>query len=67
MTGFFEDNLLRFEGLTDQDIADLNKILPDLQHLGTILNSEWPRINRVAPVLIRAVLKILAKQKELSQ
>jgi hypothetical protein len=65
MTGFLEDQALRFEGLDDKDIADLNAALPDLQALGQALSAQWPRVSRVAPVLLRLVDKIIAKQKEL--
>lgn len=65
MTGFLEDNLLRFEGLDDQDIAALNTVLPDIQVLDQALTAQWPRLVRVAPVLLRIADKIIAKQKEL--
>jgi hypothetical protein len=65
MTGFLEDNMLRFEGLDDQDIAALNAALPDIQDLDAALAAQWPRIVRVAPVLLRIANKIIAKQKEL--
>jgi hypothetical protein len=65
MTGFLEDNMLRFEGLDDQDIAALNAALPDIQELDAALAAQWPRIVRVAPVLLRIANKIIAKQKEL--
>lgn len=65
MTGFFEDQALRFEGLTDQDIADLNKAIPDLEHLIGVIQAELPRINRVLPVILRVAQKIIQKQKEL--
>lgn len=65
MTGFFEDDLLRFEGLTDQDIADLNAVIPDLQRLVGVLQQNWPIIAKVAPVLFRVVQDILAKQRGL--
>jgi hypothetical protein len=65
MTGFLEDILLRFEGLDDQDIADLNRSLPDIQELDAALAAQWPRIVRVTPVLLRIADNIIAKQKEL--
>jgi hypothetical protein len=65
MTGFLEDNMLRFEGLDDQDIAALNAALPDIQELDAALAAQWPRIVRVAPVLLRIANKFIAKQKEL--
>jgi sirohydrochlorin ferrochelatase len=65
MTGFLEDNMLRFEGLDDQDIAALNAALPDIQELDAALAAQWPRIVRVVPVLLRIANKIIAKQKEL--
>jgi hypothetical protein len=64
MTGFFEDQALRLEGLDDEDIAALNAALPDIQQLGLALAAQWPRIARVMPVLLRLAEKIIAKQKE---
>lgn len=65
MTGFLEDNMLRFEGLDDQDIMDLNGAMPDIQALDQTIIAQWPRIARVAPVLLRIINKVLQKQKEL--
>lgn len=60
-----EDFVLRFEGFTDQQIAQLHAALPDLEHLMDVLKAEMPRLNRVVPVLQMAVAVINAKQKEL--
>lgn len=65
MTGFFEDQALRFEGLDDKDIADINAALPDIEHLIVVVQAELPRINRVLPVILRVAQKIIQKQKEL--
>jgi hypothetical protein len=66
MTGFFEDMLLRQEGLEDQDIADLNKALPDIQALDVALQAQLPRITRIAPVILRVINKVIAKQRTLT-
>jgi hypothetical protein len=66
MTGFFENMLLHNEGLTDQDIADLNAILPDVQALDEVLQTQWSRITRVAKVALPIINKIIAKQRSLT-
>ena len=59
MTGFLEDGILRFEGLNDQDIADLNKALPAIEQAITLLE---PHI----PALTIIVKKIIAKQRTIT-
>jgi hypothetical protein len=66
MTGFFEDLLMRQEGLDDKDIADINAALPDIQALDTAAAAQWPRINRLAPLFFRVFGKIVAKQRTLT-
>ena len=66
MTGFIENMLMRDEGLSDQDIADINADLPDIQHLDQVLEAEWPRINKIMPHIIRAINKVIAKQRTLT-
>ena len=66
MTGFLEDNLLRMEGLTDQDIADLNAILPDLQNLVGIAQTHQAQFNRVMVKLLPIINKVIAKQRTLT-
>ena len=66
MTGFLEDMMLRNEGLDDQDIADLNKALPDIQALDATLEAQLPRIMRVAPIALRIINKVIAKQRTLT-
>ena len=65
MTGFIEDDVLRFEGLSTEDIAKLNERLPDLQNLITVLQSHMSQINRVIADLGPIAQKIIAKQQEL--
>lgn len=65
MTGFIEDDVLRFEGLSTEDIAKLNERLPDLQNLITVLQTHMPQINRVIADLGPIAQKIIAKQQEL--
>lgn len=66
MTGFIEDMLLRDEGQDDQDIANINADLPDIQHLDQVLIAEWPRIAKIAPHLLRAFNHLIAKQRSLT-
>lgn len=65
MTGLIEDGMLRFEGLNDQDIANLNAILPDIQNLVLVVQKHQVQFNRVVRVLLPLIQKILAKQREL--
>lgn len=66
MTGFIEDMLMRDEELDDQDIADINKILPDVQALDIALEAQLPRILRVMPIALRIINKVIAKQRTLT-
>lgn len=66
MTGFIENMLLKDEGLSDQDVADLNSILPDIQALDIALAAQLPRITKVAPIALRIANKIIAKQRTLT-
>ena len=80
MTGFVEDDLLRFEGLDDNDIADLNAALPAIAAASAAIQAQWPAViavwSRLAPLvpalsphipaLARIAGKIIAKQKELT-
>lgn len=66
MTGFLEERFLEFEGLSEQDIADLTGMLPDLQKLIGVLQQEWPTIVKIAPILLRVVEKVIEKQRGLT-
>lgn len=66
MTGFIEDQLLRFEGLSDADIAELNHILPELEELFQIIQKEWPAIAKLIPVIMQLAQKVIAKQRSLT-
>jgi len=66
MTGFIENMLLEQEGLSEQDVADLNEILPDIQALDTALQAQLPRITKVAPIVLRIVNKVIVKQRSLT-
>ena len=65
MTGFIEDMMMRQEGLDDQDIADINAALPDIQALDQVFAQAWPRIAKLTPLFTRAFGKIIQKQREL--
>ena len=66
MTGFIEDMLLRQEGLSDQDLTELNAALPDIQILDQALLAQWPRINKLAPLFLRLFNTVIAKQRTLT-
>jgi hypothetical protein len=71
---------LRFEGFTDQQIAQVEAIMPDIEHLSNlvtkelpdaerlfnVLEVELPRINRIVPVIAMAVRTFNAKQRGLT-
>lgn len=65
MTGFIEDSLMRMEGLDDNDITNINAVLPDIQNLVSIAQSHQKQFNRVLSVLLPVVQKVIAKQREL--
>jgi len=79
MTGFFEDNLLRFEGLNQEDIDNLNEALPALLRAVASAEIEWPKIEAEwaklwpkimplgphVPALLRIIHKLIAEQKDL--
>ncbi len=66
MTGFLEDQFLRFEGLDDKDIQDLNSILPIVQQLDAVLLAQWPKIQKVLPIAARLISKAIQKQRTLT-
>lgn len=66
MTGFIEDMLLRQEGLSNQDLTELNAALPDVQILDQALLAQWPRINKLAPLFLRLFNIVIAKQRTLT-
>ncbi len=65
MTGWIENEGLKFEGLSDQDIADLNRILPDLQNLIWVAKKHEAQLSRVLSALLPIIEKIIAKQRTL--
>jgi hypothetical protein len=66
MTGIIEDDFLRFEGLDDQDIVDLNAALPELERVDDITLAEWAKLAPHIPALLRIFKKIIAKQRTLT-
>lgn len=64
--GWMETAGLRFEGFTDQQIAQIDAIRPDLEHLIGVLKTEMPRINRVIPVIQMAVAVFNANQRRIN-
>ncbi len=81
MVGWIEKDALKFAGdLNDQDIANIDamtadylKIEPDLEHIESVEQAEWARIQRVMPVILKwfpVILtigkKIAAKQRSLT-
>lgn len=65
MTGFMENTGLRMAGLDDQDIANLNAILPDLQNLIHIVQTHQAQFDRVLKVVLPLAQKVIAKERNL--
>lgn len=66
MTGFIEDIGLKAEGLSDADIATVNKRLPDLIYYSQLIKKELPRLTGLINDLEPIVEKILKKQETLT-
>ena len=66
MTGFIENAFMSMEGLNEQDEANINAILPDIQHLDQVLIAEWPKINKIVTILAPIIGKVAAKQRSLT-
>jgi len=58
MTGWIEDNLLEFEGVSPNDIALLNRDLPDIIKAVNLISPHLPTLTRI-------VQQVLKKQQEL--
>jgi len=66
MTGMIEDFVLRQEGLDDHDIATINSMLPEIQHLDQVIEKEWPQLNKLISAVLPIIQKIIAKQRSLT-
>lgn len=66
MTGFLEDAMLRLEGLTDADIATVNKRLPDLTYYLQLVEKEAHRLSGLIADLEPIIEKIIKKQENLT-
>ncbi len=62
-----EDFALKFEGFSDQQIAQIHEALPKVEHLIGVVKANLAEINAVVPVLQMVVQVINAKQKEFSR
>ena len=58
MTGLLEDIVLRTAGLNDADIAELNTVQDDIDHIIATIRAIWPRIQRAGPVVLRLTQKV---------
>lgn len=67
MTGWIEDDALRFEGLDDNDIANLNRILPAILNLVAVYKAHVHQINEVQNVMLPIIEKLIKKQQELGK
>ena len=65
MTDFLESIGLHAEGFTDQQIAQLDAIKPDIEFLANLVKTEMPRINRIVPVIAMAIAVYAQHQKEI--
>lgn len=62
MIGFLEEGFLRMRGLNDDDIALLNKEIPDIENLIMVFQNHLDQINRVLQLLTIA-RKVLASER----
>jgi len=67
MADFLESMGLHMEGFTDAQIAQVDAIKPDLEHLIGLVKVELPRINRIVPVLKMMADAYAQHQKEIGQ
>ena len=63
MADFVEALGLHVEGFTDAQIAQIDAIKPDVDHLANLVKSEWPRITRVIAVA-QMVARVIAQHQE---
>lgn len=66
MTGLIEDIGMRAEGLNDQDIAMVNKRIPDLIYYFQLIKKEHARLGALIDDLEPIVEKVLKKQETLT-
>jgi len=67
MTDFLESMGLRMEGFTDAQIAQIDAIKPDIEHLIGVVKAELPRIDRIVPALKMMADVYAQHQKEIGQ
>jgi hypothetical protein len=58
---------LKMEGFTDEQIAQIDAIKPDLEHLSLVLRNEMPRVNKVLDVVRMAIGVLSQHQKSIDQ
>jgi hypothetical protein len=64
MSGFLESMALHEFGFTDEQIAQIDAVRPDVEFLLNLLKTEMPRIVRVINVAQMAIKVYNANQKE---
>lgn len=56
-----EDFALHMEGFTDEQVAQIEAIKPDLLHVFATYQAIKPRLDRIAPV-VRMVLEVINRK-----
>jgi len=64
MADWFADDALRIYGFTSDEIAQINSVKDDVQHILATVKAIMPRINRVIPVATMVAARINQEQKE---
>jgi len=66
MGSLIESMGLHMEGFTDAQIAQIDAIKPDIDHLASLVKSEWPRITRVIGI-VQMAAKVVNQHQETSK
>ena len=67
MADWFADDALRIYGFTEAEIAQINAVKDDLQHVLATVQAIMPRINRLIPVAVMVAARVNQEQKDHSK
>ncbi len=63
MTTWIEEMGLHAEGFTDEEIAEIDAVRDDAYHVAATILAIWPRLTRLAPVVVKILARLDANQK----
>ncbi len=63
MSSFIESMALHLEGFTDEQIAQIDGIMPDIEHLLAVAHAEAPRITKLIPVF-QMIIQVIAQKSQ---